>query len=276
VVGTNRPVIGSLGTTLGTSPLIGSLCDLRVIVSTDNRATDATVPTSPLQVIPFTALLMNFANASIFDATRTANIVTAGTAVIRNTQAKFGGTGNLTGAALVGSASSLTISAPSGLTGVSNPLPVLGDFTVETWIRVASFAASNPTIIFLNGNSSDYAALSVQLNNTGSITLLVSTTGAAWAINASSATALVAINNWYHLAVTRFGTNFSVFLNGQQVLTSTVVIATTALLTANFSRLGGTPIVANTATLHMQDFRITRGARYTTSFIPPIALLPIM
>ena len=276
VVGTNRPAIGSLGTTLGTSPLIGSLCDLRVIVSTDNRATDATVPTSPLRVIPFTALLMNFANASIYDATRTAHIVTAGTAVIRNTQSKFGGTGNLTGAALVGSSSSLTISAPSGLTGVSNPLPVLGDFTVETWIRVASFAATNPTIIFLNGNSTDFAALRVQLDSTGSVTLLVSTTGAAWAINAASATGLIAINNWYHLAVTRFGANFSVFLNGVQIYTNATVTATTSLLTANFSRLGGVPTTANAATLHMQDFRITRGARYTTSFIPPTALLPIM
>lgn len=276
VVGTNRPVIGCLGTTVGTSPLTGYLADLRVVVSTNNQTTDTAIPTSPVPLIPHTALLMNFSNGAIYDSSRNIAINTQGNAVIRNIQSKFGGTGNATGSALIGSASSLTLSVPSNTTGVSNPLPVIGDFTVECWFYINSFAAANPTIIFLNGNASDYAALRVQINNTGSITLLVSTTGAAWAINASSATGLVSLSQWYHIAVTRFGTNFTVFLNGQQVNTSTVVVATTALLTASFSRLGGTPITANTSTMYLQDFRITRGARYTTSFTPPTALLPVM
>jgi hypothetical protein len=275
VVGTNRPVIGSLGTTLGTSPLNGYLSDLRVIVSTDNRATDATVPTSPLRVIPFTAVLMNFANAGIYDATRTANLTTVST-TLRNVQSRFGGTGNLTGSMLVASGATITINTPFGATAVSNPLPVLGDITVECWALVTSFGASNPTIIFLNGNSTDFAALRVQLDSTGSITLLVSTTGAAWAINSATATGLITLNRWNHIAVTRFGTNFTLFLNGVQVLTSTAVTATTALLTANFSRIGGVPTTANVANFYMQDFRITRGARYTTQFTPPVALLPIM
>lgn len=275
-LGVNRPVLGCSGVTAGTSPLTGYLADITFINgSSFGPVTTIPVPIAPAAAITGTVLLMSFANAGIYDATRIVDINTVG-ASNSNVTAKFNNDPLLNGSILIPNAGSLTLSAPTGASGLTNLIPTLGNFTVETWVNVTNFNATNPTIIFLNGNSTDFAAVRVVLNSAGTVTLMVSTSGSTWAINTTSTATPITLNVWNHIAVVRVDTNFILFVNGQAIVTSTTVTTVTALLAASFCRLGGVPTTANAATFYIQDFRITRGARYVASYPRPVALLPTM
>jgi len=76
------------------------------------------------------------------------------------------------------------------------------------------------------------------------------------------------INTWYHIAVTRQGTQLKCFVDGNQV-GSTITDSTNIISTEpfNIGRGYGGTVTTNS---YIQDVRITKGlARYTANFTPP-------
>ena len=84
------------------------------------------------------------------------------------------------------------------------------------------------------------------------------------------------LNQWYHIAVTRQGSAFRLFVDGALVSTGTNPNAIASSASTPIS-VGGSPVYGSAATLSglIDDVRITVGtARYTAAFTPPTAAFP--
>lgn len=140
------------------------------------------------------------------------------------------------------------------------------DFTIESWVILNISQIHNPW--FIKGNASNYAAVRVQIETTG-VTLFVSTSGAAWAINTTYTGIVCPINSWFHLAVTRSGTSVRIFINGVLAGTGTLSAGAT-LMNGTTSRLGVIPAALGNFNGSISNFRIVTGtALYTATFTPP-------
>jgi hypothetical protein len=153
-------------------------------------------------------------------------------------------------------------------------VPKLGNFTIEAWINPTSLAQKD--IFYIGGNTTSYAAVRVAHSPTGALQLLVSTSGAAWAINVTSTITLTA-GVWSHIAVVRAGINISIYLDGVRAAQSNLTAINTALysLAAASSLLGAfiNTTIQGFFNGYMSDFRVTNYARYMGNFTPPTSTL---
>jgi hypothetical protein len=261
--GASRPRIGDGGVTAG-SGVSGYISNLRVLKGTG--VTSVTVPTTPLTAITNTQLLLSGTNAAVFD--NAANVVAeTNVASISTAQNKYG-SGSMS---FNGSTTYIRLTNPFG--SGANLIQTLGDFTVEAWINPTTVTAQQ-TIFCINGNTTGFAGCRLDINTTGGIQLLVSTSGAAHAINSASAIA-TPTGVWTHVAVVRQGPSFIVYFNGSPVITSTTVTITTAVVAGTVSSLGA---VFNSSfggffNGYINDFRTTNYARYLGVFTPPTSTL---
>jgi hypothetical protein len=267
---TNRPFIGANGDATS-SFYFGYISNIRVLVGTGTTA--PTVPTAPLTAITNTQLLLSGTNANIYDASASANVETVGSTQISNAVIKYG-TGSVS---FNGTTDYLNITCPLG-TGTTNNSAIapIGDFTIESWINPTNFGATK-TVFHINGNTSGYAAVRVDIAiTTGLPTLYLSTTGAAWAITLASATALTA-GAWSHIAIVRSGTNITFYLNGVSVGTSSALVSSSSLIAGTLSLVGATYSTSAIQFFvgYMSNLRITQAARYTTTFTPPTGMFPV-
>ena len=275
--GASRPRLGDSGVTAGAG-LAGYISGLRVVNGQGIFTGNFTVPTAPpgtsqtlstnvaAMIGGNLSLLTNFTHSGIIDHTGRYNIYTYTGTNIRssNVQSKFGG-GSIF---FTGSYQWLFI-GPGNTSAYPPLLPTIGDFTAECWIYPT---AGDITLMALNTNPSATAAVRVSLNANGTIGLLSSTNGSTFAINATSGNVLN-YNAWQHFAVVRNGGNIIVYHNGTAVITSTAVSATTALMAGSESMLGGLDFRNNVDFIsfyngYIDDFRVTRLARYTANFTP--------
>lgn len=244
----------------------GYLSNVRLVKGTavyDPTLSTLTIPTTPLTAITNTQLLLSGTNGAFIDNAANLTIETIN-ATITTSQSKYG-----VGSMLFnGSTAYASLLTPAG-NGAST-VPTLGDFTVEGWVYPIT-ANAQKAIFFLNGNTSSFA---VRIDHTASanIQLLVSTTGAAHAINVTS-TATISTGAWSHIALVRQGPAFIVYLNGVAIITSTAVGVTTAVMAGTLSFLGVLGGLANYFFGAMSDFRITNYARYLGNFVPPTSTL---
>ena len=82
----------------------------------------------------------------------------------------------------------------------------------------------------------------------------------------------LALNQWYHVAVTRQNGVFRMFIDGQLEATATKSVAVDFSLGGTAIGINGWNIANNTGFFvgHIDEMRITKGrARYTTAFTPP-------
>jgi hypothetical protein len=87
----------------------------------------------------------------------------------------------------------------------------------------------------------------------------------------ATSSAVLTVNQWAHIAVTRSGTTCRLFANGTQVGTLT----SASNLTATNLVVGGYYSTVYLFDGYIDDFRITKGvARYTANFTPPAAPFP--
>jgi hypothetical protein len=146
-----------------------------------------------------------------------------------------------------------------------------GDFTVEMWIRYPSGALSNARTLFdcrpgaVNG---PYMAAGIAV--TGIFSVNLGTSGAG-IVTLNSASAL-AVDTWYHVAVSRSGSTARLFIDGvlSDTKTSTLSIANDRLI------LSVNQFVPSLAWVgSIDEVRVTKGvARYTANFTPPTAAFP--
>ena len=207
---------------------------------------------------------------STTDLSDRGNTVTfANTAQISTAQSKFGG-------------SSLLLDGDSDyvdLPQATNQL-VSQDFTIEFWFRINSGAGSETVGLFgsyYTGGSGK--GMLMQSTATYNQVFFQWHYGASdWAyLNQTQGTRTALSNNtWYHVAVTRSGSTWRLFLNGTQedsVTQSSYI--TDSGSTTRLGSYGPSDSASHRLNGYIEDFRITRGvARYTSNFTAPTSAHP--
>jgi hypothetical protein len=239
----------------------GYISNFRVVNGTA-LYTNATyiVPTAPLTAITNTNLLLNFTNGAIIDNAMINDLETVGDAKTSTTISKFGGSSMY----FDGTGDWLT-------SRNTDNIPATGNFTIEGWIyrNTAGLGIRQDIVNQHLDATLGRVSISIDANNkinffqgvSPSNVLIVGTT-------------TMAANQWYHFAVTRVGTTFTVYLNGtsegtgtssQNVLQIQLVVGAINSAGTYIGNLNG----------YLDDLRITKGyARYTANFTPPTAALP--
>ena len=242
----------------GTTQFPGYISNLRLAIGAvvyDPTLTTLTVPTAPVTAITNTSLLLNMANAGIYDAAVQNNAITVGDAQVSTTitaqwpptSMKFDGTGDW-------------------LTAIDNPQLQLGtgNFTIEGWF-------------YLTANGTAYGIVSKGAASTGWSVNVTSGNRIQFsytAANLTGATTTLAAATWYYFAVVRSGSatgNLKIYINGALEVTSGGAVTDnfnqTNILYVGASRTGTTPLNG-----YLEDIRITTAARTITA--SPTAAFP--
>ena len=241
---------------------VGYVSDFRYNNTTALYTAAFTPPTAPLTPVTNTQLLTSMTNGSIYDNAAMNDLETVGSAQISTSVVKYG-TGSI-----ATSAAGNYLSAPS-----TPNMVLLGNFTIEAWVYPTATAGSS------NSEIAGYGA-SGQLDG-WHFYQLATTNYLGFGLNYSgvivSSSIAIPLNTWSHVAVSRVGTTYLLFINGNQVGTATS--STTQSTNASDKLYIGTASYDQTAARsfigYIDDFRITNGyARYWFNFQPPTAAYP--
>jgi hypothetical protein len=234
----------------GQASLTGYISNFRLIKGTAVYTSAFTPPTAPLTNIANTSLLCNFTNAGIFDQTAKTVLETVGDAKVSTAQYKYG-TGSI---AFDGTGDFLTVPA-SSLWIMSS------DWTMEAWIYPTS--VTGVRVLIDTRNRLQVTSPVMYINGTS----LVIDTGGAAVVSAGTIT----INTWQHVAATRSGNSWRLFINGTQV--GSTGTNSTAYSVGYGCCIGSS--YSNEAYVgYIDDLRITKGyARYTSNFTAPTSAL---
>ena len=186
------------------------------------------------------------------DSSLNAIAVTAvGNTQISTTQSKYGGASGY----FDGSGDYLDMSG----TGVATAFG-LGDFTIEFWFYPLSVSVQQ-NLVDKIGSASN----AIYMSSAGVLKYYAS------ADRITGAT--LSANTWYHIALVRYSGVTKLYVNGVQSGASYTDTNNYALNTGS-PRIGAA--FNNTVSVngYIDDFRISRFARYTSTFTPPTAALP--
>lgn len=142
------------------------------------------------------------------------------------------------------------------------------DFTVEFWYRPADL---NHRTIF-GSNTTTIAHMKLAINPTGSGQIYMGLANGAWVLQFDGHS--LQINQWAHIAICRSGEANRCFVDGVQV-GNTVTDSTSWTTTSVGLWLGYQHNATSTALNgYLDEFRITKAARYIANFTPPTAAFP--
>jgi hypothetical protein len=220
-----------------------------------------TPPTAPLTNITNTSLLLNFTNAGVVDATAKNVLETEGNAQISTAQSKWGG-----GSMLFNGTTDYLKPPPSPFYAFGT-----GDFTIECWVRFSSTTVSNGQGICQIDTAYLNSTLSGPAIGTGDPSgkwgFFIGTT-------AYEATSLIpSINTWYHVAMVRYSGTTKLYVDGTAV--PGLSQADTNNYTKQYLTIGGWFGTGNLLDGYIDDFRVSRFARYTANFTAPTAPFPV-
>lgn len=247
--------MGRVGSNISHSNWQGYISNFRVVAGTQVYTANFTPPTSPLSNISNTRLLLKAENTAIVDATRNNNLETVGDAKISTAVSKFGG-------------SSLVFDGSGDLIFTSDsPLRNIGtsDFTVEGWFYPTTWAVQyyyrrlwyigsalgNDFCLNLDTNGT------VQYRNNDTVIL--------------TSSSVLPLNSWTHVALCRNNGTTSMYFNGVFV-GSTGTNNNLSSAASNKLALGNLANPADrqgTFQGYIDDFRVSRLARYTGAFTAP-------
>ena len=204
-------------------------------------------------------------STSFVDSGPNALAVTAvGNAQVSTTQAKYGGASAYFDGA--GDAVQIPFNAALDLTS--------GDFTIEGWVYFNAVSGT-PTIITPFGTGTTFGGWVIALNSSSRLTFYLSTAANTWNLATNvlfSATAVVT-GTWYHFALVRNGSAFKPYLNG---IAGTTFTSSSTLYNNSRPLKIGAEKDSNVLPLngYIDDLRITKYARYQSSFTPPTQAHP--
>lgn len=137
-----------------------------------------------------------------------------------------------------------------------------GDFTIETWYYCSGAISTSGQHLFFRRTTVSALGLIFQVDNS-KLNLLAGDTNNinGWEVNISSTTTLTA-NRWYHLAMSRSGSSWKIFVDGVQEASINASF-TIAEETANIT-------IGTNITGYLSNLRVIKGtAVYTSNFTPP-------
>jgi hypothetical protein len=220
-------------------------------------STTFTPPSSPFTTTVSAgtvSLLCLMTNAGIIDNAEMNNLETVGNAQISTAQSKFGG------------ASMLFDGSGDRLYGPSNQNFNFGtgDFTIEFWVNPISQgghgSSNNDCLIdFRPGSNGVYGTLYIFSNGTG----------VYWYVNSANRITGGAISNsvWTHIALCRASGSTRLFLNGTQsgsTYTDSNNYLVSPIMIGEFNDGTG----GGNFNGYIDDLRITKFVRYTSTFTP--------
>lgn len=138
-----------------------------------------------------------------------------------------------------------------------------GDFTVELWIYASTTANSN--FIDFRGTAGTGNGIRIGFGTSAQGTQNKVVAGTTSDNQLTSSTTFVA-NIWYHIAITRNGTSFKLFVNGTNEATTTnsTNIPDNGLIIGSYT--GGSAFYTG----YISNLRVVKGtAVYTSNFTPP-------
>ena len=216
----------------------------------------------------------NFANVSLLlDGNNLADksnnkfsISNTGSVSVSNSVKKFG-TGSMyfSGSNTGAQSTMLSISSTSVL-NISS-----GDFTIEFWFNTVSLQNYSRMLMFNSTYTTDSVGVYFD-TSTNKVGFFVYNTGVSLISIAAPS-----FNTWHHIAITRSGSTFTLWLNGvsQQTVTNSSAMFNTSTPYVTVGNGDASAGGFSPFTGYIDDLRITNGvARYTANFIPPIKALP--
>jgi hypothetical protein len=147
------------------------------------------------------------------------------------------------------------------------------NFTVETWV----YRTANTTAVAIYSKRTNtlnaYGSIVFTTIAAGNARVLGTVNGSSWGVNMTSNVSISA-NAWNHVAVTRNGSIWNLWVNGINGANSTLAgtipdnaANATVGTQGNNQDINGTPV-------YFSDFRVVKGtAVYTTNFTPPTSPL---
>ena len=150
-----------------------------------------------------------------------------------------------------------------------------GDFTIEFWVNSPVQSGGVRGVAFFNGSPSFGSSIgwNFVFHTDGSI-IFEFYNGNSAAVSLTTATS-ACNSSWNHIAVSRSGSTFKLYLNG--ALQGTGTYSGTCNTNSSWATYAGSVAATNTGNItsaYISDLRIVKGtAVYTSAFTPPIAPL---
>ena len=251
------------GTTTG-SPWLGYITDFRIVKGTGvYTGTTYTVPTAPLTAITNTKLLLNMQDGQAIDSAAQNNLTLYGNTKLSTTQAKFGDTSMYFDG--TDDFAILNNSEQEGNLGS-------GDWTIEGWLFItANAGTSNDEFAVASkwGGGSTRSWLARIVNGNKLTFWYINTSGTQ--VELTSDSRVLSLNTWYHVAWVK-NSNLKVYLNGTAAtLASSDFQIRSGTDAVQLSGRGGADGDDNMYQGYIDDFRISKFARYTNNFTAPTA-----
>lgn len=235
----------------------GYISNLRLVKGTAVYTAAFTPPSAPVTAITNTSLLINAANAAIFDNSMKNDLETVGNAQISTSVKKFG-TGSMY---FDGTGDFITMPSTSDLSFGS------GNFTIEGWVYRVGGGSDQVICDFRSGTGTTIKPC-IFINSSNQLIYLVN--GSAVIVGGT-----IAATTWTHVALSKSGSSTKMFINGTQTgstYTDTNDYGATSRCYLGADDDGGQNAFLNG---YIDDLRVTKGiARYTANFTAPTAAFP--
>ena len=98
--------------------------------------------------------------------------------------------------------------------------PGSSNFTAESWVFLTASPPGNGATIISKANASTIGPFWLGINSSSQLLGLASTDGSSWAVVLTGPT--ISLNTWYHFALVRNGSTFTLYVNGLSSATGTV------------------------------------------------------
>ena len=222
---------------------------------TNGTAETISVPTEPPTATTNVALLTNFTNAGVVDATAKNVLETVGNAQISTTQSKWGGSS----ISFDGSGDYLMMPA-SSFWGFGT-----GDFTIEFWWYPNTLATYQQMIMNANdGGPTGTGEYVITYNTTLGLRFFINV-GAT--VIQQGSTSGWSTGQWYYVAAVRSGNTLTLYRNGSSIGSGSVTGVTIGSSSVPFY-LGGEPYTPTSINGYVQDLRVTKGYARTITASP--------
>lgn len=255
--------------------LAGYISNLRMVKGTAVYTADFTVPTAPLTAISGTSLLTCQNGRYIDNSTNAFTITPYGNTSVQSFDPFYTSTVASNGGSMYFSSTNTGALETILSVPASNNIDIgAGDFTVECWVYLTS-TQNYSRIIQFNNTWSSAGATALIYANTDVQKFAVAAFDFGVALIVADNTYV--LNTWYHVAVTRVGNVFSMYVNGVKQSGTYTTSSRLWATTTPFMSIGNGPTSAGGFSPmqgYVSDVRIIRGtAIYTASFTPPTAPL---